>query len=603
MNYFDPFVLPFAIGLYTLLIIFITKVFDWIKHLSSEDKKKLGKGILSWKVFSVIKEIIIESLLHRKIFRVKFLLGYMHMSLAFGWFLLILFGTIESKYYSKKIFDQPWEPIFFKYFEHDTTGIHHASFFNFMMDILLLFVLSGLTLAFLKRIYSKLLGLKKTTRQKLFDKLAITSLWLIFPLRLLAESTTAGIYNNGGFLTNGLGNFFAPFLPLSNIEYTSWWLYSFAIGVFFVSVPFSRYMHIPTEIILIALRKFGIKTGNIFTSFSQIEVYSCPRCGICIDKCQLASNLNIESTPPVYFLNTVRVNKIKADNTFNCLICGRCQEYCPVGINITAIRLTQRNNFVSEDSNYSYLKTSGIKETDVVYYAGCMTHLTPSIKNAMVEILKASGVDFIFIDEEGGACCGRPLLTLGNFKAAEELIEYNKKLILNTKAKTLITSCAICYRVFKDNYNLPIEIMHHSQYILKLAEVNKIKLRKQDVKAVYHDPCELGRGAKVYDEPRKLLNKTVELTTIKFEKENALCCGGSLGNIMLSNTEKNAVNVNTLKELMINKPEVLITACPLCKKSFSKNTKIPIKDIAEIISDALLYEPIIPQVYANSVRS
>ena len=37
-----------------------------------------------------------ESLLHRRIFKVNPLLGYMHMSLAFGWFLLIVVGWIAS---------------------------------------------------------------------------------------------------------------------------------------------------------------------------------------------------------------------------------------------------------------------------------------------------------------------------------------------------------------------------------------------------------------------------------------------------------------------------------------------------------------------------
>jgi len=134
MNSFDIFVLPFAIGLYTLLIIFIAKAFDWIKHLPFEDRQKLRKGIKSRKVFGAIKEIFMESLLHRRIFKVNPLLGYMHMSLAFGWFLLIVFGTLESKIYGRDLMNAPWDPIFFKYFKHDTNEIHSA-FFNFWHPI------------------------------------------------------------------------------------------------------------------------------------------------------------------------------------------------------------------------------------------------------------------------------------------------------------------------------------------------------------------------------------------------------------------------------------------------------------------------------------
>ncbi len=79
----------------------------------------------------------------------------------------------------------------------------------------------------------------------------------------------------------------------------------------------------------------------------------------------------------------------------------------------------------------------------------------------------------------------------------------------------------------------------------------------------------------------------VDLVTTAYDKENALCCGGSLGNIMLGYEEKNKINAGVWKEMMANDPEVLVTACPLCKKTFTKNAPVPVKDIAEIVADAL----------------
>ncbi|MBN1158603.1 MAG: (Fe-S)-binding protein, partial [Bacteroidales bacterium] len=251
MSRFDPFVLPFAIGLYTVLIIFIAKGFDWIKHLPADDRRKLGRGIISLKIFPVLGEIFSESLLHRRIFRKNPLLGYMHMSLAFGWFLLVVIGTIESKIFSRDIVNNPWDPIFLKFFEHHTAQHRYHGIFGFTMDFLLAFVLTGVMLAWIKRISSRLFGIRKPTRQIFFDKIALGTLWVIFPLRLIAESLTAAEYQNGGFLTNNLGGFIDRFLPAAEMEYTFWWLYSFSVGVFFVTLPYSRYMHIPTETILI----------------------------------------------------------------------------------------------------------------------------------------------------------------------------------------------------------------------------------------------------------------------------------------------------------------------------------------------------------------
>ena len=69
-----------------------------------------------------------------------------------------------------------------------------------------------------------------------------------------------------------------------------------------------------------------------------------------------------------------------------------------------------------------FLPESNPEKADVLFFAGCMTHLTPAIKNSMIKILDASGVNYNFIDEEGGVCCGRPLMLAGQDKEARELI-------------------------------------------------------------------------------------------------------------------------------------------------------------------------------------
>ncbi len=66
-----------------------------------------------------LKEIFMESLIHRKILKTNFRLGYMHMSLAFGWFLLIFFGTIEADIFGAKHLNAPYKAIFFRFFNPD----------------------------------------------------------------------------------------------------------------------------------------------------------------------------------------------------------------------------------------------------------------------------------------------------------------------------------------------------------------------------------------------------------------------------------------------------------------------------------------------------
>ena len=114
------------------------------------------------------------------------------MSLAFGWFLLILFGTIEADIFGAKHLNAPYKAIFFRFFNPDHGRMGFEATYGFLMDLILTFILSGLFLAVAKRFYSKIVGMKKTTRLKITDRIALTSLWLIFPSRLLAESLPAG---------------------------------------------------------------------------------------------------------------------------------------------------------------------------------------------------------------------------------------------------------------------------------------------------------------------------------------------------------------------------------------------------------------------------
>jgi len=586
MKYYDPFTLPFTIGLYFIFTFLIITYTTWIFRLSKADLLKIRKGIFTGKTFLATKEIFLESLLHRKVFKVNPVLGYMHMSLALGWFLLIVFGKIGTLSFTQDFFNPLHYAIFFKFFQPHDPSFYYSRTYCFLMDSFLLFILTGLLLAIIKRFKSKIFGLRKTTKTRLGDKLALSALWLIFPLRLLAESFTSGAYHSGHFLTGNLGNFFAGFLPLDKLIYPAWWAYSLSLGIFFVALPFSRYMHIPTEMFLIFLRNYGIRSGDEISSFSKAEILSCPRCGICIDKCQLTVSCS-DKVQPVYFLQALRNNELTPELAMNCLQCGRCEEFCPVGIDIKKLRLIPRKSLTSDNADFGYLPFTESIQAEVVVFAGCMTHLTPGIKQAMKKILDQSGINYWFMDEDGGVCCGRPLILAGESKSAKQLIDYNRKAILTSGAKTLVTSCPICLKVFKKEYNLNIEILHHSEFILRLAEEGKITLTNQPLTISYHDPCELGRGSGIYDKPRLLLQKSGTLINTAPSKEQAMCCGNSLGSFQLSGKQAELIMEDALETLMNGSPDILATSCPLCKKTFSKSPKIVVKDIAEITADTL----------------
>jgi Fe-S oxidoreductase len=583
----------------------IVKYSRWIKGFGSSDRELILRGLFTKKSLDAAWEVFMESLLHRKMFKRNALLGYMHMSFAFGWFLLIVCGNLESRIYSKVHLNPPYYPIFLKFFVHDHRVLAHElmsipGVFRLLMDIFLALVLSGLVLALLKRASSHWFGLKKTSHHKGLDRVAITTLWLIFPLRLLAESFTAATYQGGSFLTNNVGDLLGSFLPAERLAYPAWWAYSIALGSFFVCLPFSRFMHIPTEVMLIFFRHYGIKPSLHFNEYSNFEIQACPKCGVCIDACPVHADAKVDGIPPAYFLRTLKDKKPEMASTYNCLLCGKCEAYCPVGININAMRVSQRIGFAKHlDGSFKYLKPVKEEKADIAYFAGCMTHLTPTIKLSMDAIFKAAGVDYRFIDREGSICCGRPLWMAGKEKQARELMMANRELIKSTNCKTLVLSCPICYKIFNEEYELDIEILHHSQYILRLAKEGKIELSKDDLQVAFHDPCELGRGSGIYDEPRELIGQMAELIPAGDERNMSICCGGSLGSTGINAYQRDSVSAQAIETLTRNNPEKIVTACPLCKKTLQKDSPVEVMDISELASNALAREKVMAEEMMN----
>lgn len=587
---FDYFVIPFLAGLIFMLGYLVIRYAAWYIRLSKNEKSKVARGFLSVRLFAALKEIVMESLLHRKIFMKNRLLGFMHMSLAFGWFLLILMGNLESRVYEPAALNPPYVPIFFRFFHANPGAFPFHTVFSFLMDLLLLFVLTGVLLAFVKRFRSSVYGMKRTTRLMPGDRFALTALWLIFPLRLFAESFTSSVYGGGDFLTGTLGSWLGDFLPAQMLYYPAWWAYSISLGVFFTALPFSRYMHIPTEIVLIFSRHFGLKEREKRSSLTEIEINSCSRCGICIDACQMSFAGGIHNTQSAYQLKAIRYNQIDPKDSFNCLLCRRCESVCPVGLDINNIRMIVRNelNGRMPDPSFVHQTVPQSRKADVVYFAGCMGHQTPAVKKAMLSVFAEAGVNYWFMDESGGLCCGRPMMLAGHREQAMIIVEKNRRLILESGASTLVTSCPICFKIFSREYDLPVNVLHHSQYLLSLIERKKITLRSSSTRVVYHDPCELSRDIRVYDEPRKVLSHISVMVNNEYEKDNTLCCGSSLANLSSDNEVRKAIAGDAYEKLTSNNAQVLVTSCPMCKKSFEKVSEIPVRDIAEQVNLSML---------------
>lgn len=649
---YSNFVIPFVIGISFMLIWLTVGLIRLLAKIPADDRRRFWKSLITPKIaLKNIKDLFCDCLFHTKIWKRKPLLGYMHSSIAFGWFMLIVLGHIEVALFVPK--HLAWTdgglfyPIFYRFFVWINPG--HVTlrgwFFFFLMDFFLLYVLTGVGMAIFKRFRSIVLGMRHTTKPSLADRVALYSLWMIFPLRLLAESFTADL-SGGSFLTVPVNHLWHWIFGDKLFFMPVWWAYSICLGLFFAAMPFSRYMHILTEVLWILLRNAGIQPRHPRKGVAEAEIYACSSCGLCLDACPMnvqKKNLKYSS---VYFIRFLRRHNEKKINAIadKCLMCNKCHALCPVGVDAPALRRAQRatvNNSLPYD--YSYLMegslgsnsssvstcvaanacsitagsvastrtatahasltdpspsltepvevTTNIQKTSedwkVMYFAGCMTHLTPRIIKSVEKVFKSAGVNYTFADRDGGICCGRPLMLAGKTNAAYETISANRKMILGSGCRTLVLSCPICYKIFKDEYALEgVEVLHYTQFIKRLVDEGKLKLTAGDERIVYHDPCELGRGCGVYKEPREVLAQAGTLVKATKEGDESICCGGSLGSLTLDTRDRAKITESSVANLLANNPQTIVTACPLCLKTFSESVPetVKVQDFAETVS-------------------
>ena len=568
---FDPFVLPFLFGMVFVLGYCAFAFVRICLQLSPAERKKFFLSLVTPRTFvRNCLDIFCNCLLHVKLWKRNRLFGYMHSSIAFGWFMIIVLGHVEVFLFIPERASLFYYPIFFNYFVIKTDVTLFGRLLFFLSDFFLLVIISGIFLAVLRRIRKSMYGVKQMARPSTVNRVGMYALWLIFPLRWTAETLTLHGY---------------PLLCF-------WWAYSIALCVFLCVLPFTRYMHIPAEMLLIPMRNAGLKIGDPRRGLARVQVFSCPNCGVCIDACPMTADRANAVDCTVYLTRQLRRDNERriAEISDRCLLCGKCQEVCQVGVEGPELRIRERArrkySIRPDFSNLAEGNQSPQPGTKVAYFSGCMSQLTPSIGRSVVAVLKKAGVEVNWLDRDGGLCCGRPLWTAGLLAEAEALVHENEERIRKSGADTLLVSCPICYRMFREKYALKgVRVVHYVQFFEELIVQGRLQVEKSDTRFVYHDPCELGRGCGMYEEPRGLMSRMGTLSEAEKNREESVCCGGSLGSLSLDFEHREAITRAALDNLYASGAEVVATACPLCLWTFSRYADRPVKDIAQLLDE------------------
>jgi Fe-S oxidoreductase len=138
---------------------------------------------------------------------------------------------------------------------------------------------------------------------------------------------------------------------------------------------------------------------------------------------------------------------------------------------------------------------------------------------------------------------------------------------------------------------LEFEPIHLSEFLVD--HLGQMKIKQNETKTTYHDPCHLGRALKIYDAPREIVKAVhpnfVELST---NKELARCCGAGGGMRSAYPEISEKIARTRLEDVKNTSVQQIVSACPFCEFQFMEMAKkeglnLDVKDIAEVLLENL----------------
>ena len=366
------------------------------------------------------------------------------------------------------------------------------------------------------------------------------------------------------------------------------------------------------------------------------DISTCVRCGYCQAYCptyratrnegynargrlQLAQNA----------ITSEEYSEVFSKRVSQCLLCGSCSEHCPPGIDVHGVIETLREDIIEQNgltetaarlkSNVGEIgnitgddqanrllwlqSDTQVKlneKAEVLYLTGCVPSLYPSaysIPQSFVRILNIAGVDFTLMGEKE-ICCGYPLAIGGLPHEAEKAAEKNIEAAKELGVSAVVTTCPSCYHTWKEyypemlGYTPEIDVVHATEFLLKLVQEGKLSLSGPSETVTYHDPCDLGRKSGIYDAPRELISACgASLVEMRYSRGDAMCCGGG-GNLESSDAVLSSkVSQERVRQALDTGAGMIVSSCQQCKRTLqggarSLKARIKVMDVIEMVLKA-----------------
>ena len=395
-------------------------------------------------------------------------------------------------------------------------------------------------------------------------------------------------------------------------------------------------------------------TNKDYTLRQLLEIEACTNCRLCVDVCPAVSASRDGRLSGAYRLDQLRrltrrrtgllsrlfhrrvpsVAQLAefSKTVFSCTLCSNCQEVCPVGLSLKGLWCSIRQDLVRQNVGpdeidmirHNLVESHNVfgeenqermdwvedlpdapddrfvrDSAEVVYFTGCVAAFFPmaqQIPMAMAQILEQQGIDFTLLGQDEW-CCGFPLLGAGLKEHFRANIDHNVEVVRRTGARKVVFACPSCYQTWREFYPKDFEIAHAAEFFEALPRGRRMLTEPVPLTVCYHDPCDLGRGARVFEAPRRLIREIpgVKLVELPRNRENCRCCGGG-GNLEMTNPTLSAqITEEKVAEVITTGAQAVVTCCQQCVRTMTgyvKKNQIPVEvlDITQLLHRALAIE-------------
>jgi Fe-S oxidoreductase/nitrate reductase gamma subunit len=246
---------------------------------------------------------------------------------------------------------------------------------------------------------------------------------------------------------------------------------------------------------------------------------------------------------------------------------------------------------------------ANVGEADVLYWVGCAGSYDPrnqKVSQAMVQILRAAGVDFAILGEEE-SCNAEWARRAGEEYLYQVQATENVETLKQYTFRRIVTQCPHCYNTLKNEYSQfggEWQVVHQSQFIQELIATGRLKLtgRWDGGPVTFHDSCYLGRYNRVYDAPRQVLAALpgLRLADMMRSREQGFCCGGGGACMWMEHEAGQRINDVRMDEILGLSPDLVAVTCPFCLIMLEEaasgrgtDVSLAVEDIAEVVVSAL----------------